>query len=166
MVMFLSYAVLYVFSCSSSCVSLGLVLCRDVLSMCASVCFAGECCLYVSAMVHCHHEPAGDLAHRTHGSAAPRLPAQDPHQDYKGETASTWQVGRMSTSHCVSVALTHLCPAAEKVPGLPPAGRPRLHPEQQDVRHGAQQADRGGGHRFGEGRRHAGHLHERQRRGG
>lgn len=54
----------------------------------------------------------------------------------------------------------------EKVPGLPAAGGPRLHPQQQDVRHGAQQADLGGGHGFGEGRRHAGHLHEGQRRGG
>lgn len=58
--------------------------CRRLCHECVSVCFAGESCVCVSAMVHCHHEPAGDLAHWTHGSAAPRLPAQDPHQDYQG----------------------------------------------------------------------------------
>lgn len=63
----------------------------------------------------------------------------------------------------LSLSLSRL---VEEVQGLPPAGRPRLHAEQQDVRHGAQQADAGGGHRLREGRRHAGHLHEGQRRGG
>lgn len=58
---------------------------------------------------------------------------------------------------------TFALPPTEKVPGLPAAGGPRLDPQQQDVRHGAQQADPGGGHGFGEGRRHAGHLHEGQR---
>lgn len=71
--------------CVFSCLSLRLVLCHDVLSTCVSVCFCWRAlCLCVSAMVHCHHEPAGDLAHWTHGSAAARLPAKDPHQDYKG----------------------------------------------------------------------------------
>lgn len=55
---------------------------------------------------------------------------------------------------------------AEKVQRLPSTGCLGLHPEQQDVRDGAQQADRGGGHCFSEGRRHAGHLDEGQRRGG
>lgn len=72
-------------------------------------------------------------------------------------------VGLIKPAPCPHAVLTCLRPPVEKVPGLSPAGRPRLHPQQQDVRHGAQQADRGGGHRFSEGRRHAGHLHEGQR---
>lgn len=58
------------------------------------------------------------------------------------------------------------CCPAEKVQRLPSAGGPGLHPEQQDVWDGAQQADFGGGHSFSKGRRHAGHLDEGQRRGG
>lgn len=55
-----------------------------MMSTCLSVFCWRVLCLCVSAMVHCHHEPSGDLAYRTHGSAAPRLPAEDPHQDHKG----------------------------------------------------------------------------------
>lgn len=57
-----------------------------------SVCFAGECCVCVSAMVHCHNEPPGNLAHRAHGPAAARIPTQDPHQDHKGEQRRLSQI--------------------------------------------------------------------------
>lgn len=67
-------------------------------------------CLCVSAMVHCHHEPAGDLAHWTHGSAAPRLPAKNPHQDYKGKDRkhpSCWENAQNSLStNCANVSLS------------------------------------------------------------
>ena len=59
-----------------------------------------------------------------------------------------------------------LSASVEKVQRLPPAGGARLHPEQQDVRHGAQQTDPGRGNSLCAGGRHAGHLHEGQRRGG
>lgn len=89
-----------------------------------------ELCLCVSAMVHCHHEPAGDLAHWTHGSAAPRLPAQDPHQDHKGKRQPPGAV-RLPDFALSSVLCWHcLCASAEKVQRLPPAGCPGLHPEQ------------------------------------
>lgn len=117
-------------------------------------------------MVHRHHEPVGDLADRAHGAAAPRLPAEDPHQDHKGKGRRTTAVQMRRRPQFPRFNDAPLVPPLEKVPGLPPAGRPGLHPEQQDVRHGAQQADHRGGHCFGEGRRHAGHLHEGQRRGG
>lgn len=61
-------------------------------------------------MVHCHHEPSGDLAHRTHGSAAPRLPAEDPHQDHKGGD------GKHPLSHYISknTSPAILCPPVQK----------------------------------------------------
>ena len=54
--------------------------------VCACVLLESTVFVCVSAMVHCHHEPAGDLADRAHGTAAPRLPAEDPHQDCEGNT--------------------------------------------------------------------------------
>lgn len=38
-------------------------------------------------MVHQHHEPAGNVVDRPNGPAAPRLPAEDSHQDCQSETA-------------------------------------------------------------------------------
>lgn len=63
-------------------------------------------------MVHCHYEPAGDLAHWTHGSAAPRLPAKNPHQDYKSKGRrhlSYWQNIQNHLSTHVSNAFLSSC---------------------------------------------------------
>ena len=56
-----------------------------------------------------------------------------------------------------------LSASVEEVQRLPPAGGARLNPEQQDVRHRAQQTHPGGGHGLCAGGGHAGHLHEGQR---
>lgn len=87
-----------------------------------------ELCLCVSAMVHCHYEPAGDLAHWTHGSAAPRLPAKNPHQDYKSKgrrLLSCWQnihnnlsthVSNLFLSSCRKSTGTFACRASSTRP--------------------------------------------------
>ena len=71
-------------------------------------------CLCVSAMVHCHHEPAGDLAHRTHGSAAPRLPAQNPHQDHQGNDGERPVLPLEPSSVSACVWRWGLCPPLQK----------------------------------------------------
>lgn len=95
-VSFMSWCLEYVREC---------VFCWRVLSLC------------VSAMVHCHHEPAGDLAHWTHGSAAPRLPAKNPHQDYKGEAENTPARLIKRPEFFASMLCWRVCPPCRKSTG-------------------------------------------------
>lgn len=137
------------------------------LSMCVSVCFAGGRCVYVFQQWY-------TATMNLLGTWLTERMDQQLHvyqlkiliRITKVRTGSACPVGRMPRILCRHTVTSSHCPPAEKVPGLSPAGRPRLNPQQQDVWHGAQPADCGGGHCFSEGRRHAGHLHEGQRRGG
>lgn len=132
--------------------------------MCVSVCFAGGCCIYVFQQWY-------TATMNLLGTWLTERMDQQLHvyqlkiliRITKVKTENTRPVERTPRILCPQTVPMYLCPPAEKVPGLSPAGCPRLNPQQQDVRHGAQQADLGGGHCFGEGRRHAGHLHEGQR---
>lgn len=44
-------------------------------------------CVSVTAMVHQHYEPFRNMADGPNGPAAPRLSAEDSHQDCQGENS-------------------------------------------------------------------------------
>lgn len=103
------------------------------LSMCVSVCFAGGCCVYVFQQWY-------TATMNLLGTWLTERMDQQLHvyqlkiliRITKVQTGSTCPVGRMPRILRHTVTLSH-CPPAEKVPGLSPAGRPRLNPQQQDV---------------------------------